>query len=106
MGLIIYMIISTFLGFCGVADSVRQPGQAFRAAGRSKSFWVLVNILGMITLVGGVVTWAVYSYGGARKGVVKNGGYNRSREIGIRQMRRDVNREDRAQRRWDERNNG
>jgi hypothetical protein len=102
-GLIVWMVISTFLGFCGFVDCLAQPSGAYRTAGKSKAVWALVTFVGMISLVGGVATWLLYSYGGTRRALVRNGGYNRpSREKRIREMRRQVNREDAAQRHWDE----
>ena len=99
----IFLVVSFFLGFCGFVDALKQPGRAFDVAGKSKRLWVLITFLGMVSVIGGAVTWAVYSYGGTRKAVVRGGGYNRpSRESHIRETRRQVNREDEAQRMWDD----
>lgn len=107
MGFILFILVSTFLGFCGFVDAAKQPGPAYQVAGKSKGLWVLVTFLGMISLVGGVVTWGLYSYGGTRKAVVRAGGYNRpSRESAIRETRRQANREDRAQQLWDDHDDG
>jgi hypothetical protein len=77
MGILIYCIISFFLGFCGFVDALFQPSRAWANAGRSKGLWILITFLGMITVFPGWVTWAVYSYGGTRRAVVRNGGYMR-----------------------------
>jgi hypothetical protein len=104
----VIMIISTLLGFCGLADSIVQPGKAYRAAHKSKALWVLLNLVGMLTLVGGAVTWAVYSYGGTRKSVVNKGGYYRPTVGGsmseqrARKIRAQANAQDRAERIWEE----
>ena len=79
----IYAGISGFLGFCGFADCCVQPRQAWRNAGRSKPVWLLITFVGMITLVAGWITWALYSYGGTRHAVVRGGGYRRPQVGGI-----------------------
>jgi hypothetical protein len=76
-GTIIYLLISGFLGFCGFVDALHQPSAAWHRAGKSKVLWVLITFVGMITVLPGWITWAVYSYGGTRKAVVRNGGFNR-----------------------------
>jgi hypothetical protein len=87
MGLFIYCGISLFLGFCGFVDAARQPSRAWTNAGRTKVLWVLITFAGMISVVGGWLTWALYSYGGTRRAVVRKGGYNRpSREAGTREQ--------------------
>jgi Protein of unknown function (DUF2510) len=73
----IYAGISGFLGFCGFADCFVQPRRAWQNAGRSKPAWLLITFVGMITLVAGWITWALYSYGGTRRAVVRGGGYRR-----------------------------
>jgi hypothetical protein len=77
-GFLIYCAISLFLGFCGFVDSLVQPRWAYTNAHKSKFFWVLVNMVGMLSIVGGAVTWFVYSYLGTRRAVVRKGGYNRT----------------------------
>jgi hypothetical protein len=73
----IYVIISAFMGFCGFVDSARQPRRAWRNAGKSKSLWVLINLIGMLSIYGGAMTFLAYTYGGTRKAVVNSGGVNR-----------------------------
>ncbi len=97
----VFMLVSTFLGFCGFVDAWKQPKQAFRTSGHSKALWVFIGAVGMFSLVGGIVTWAIYSYGGVRRDVVKAGGYNRpSREARVREMTRLVDAERQAQEGW------
>ena len=94
--------VSIFLGFCGLADAIKQPTQAFRASGHSKPLWVLIELVGMLSIVGGAVTFLVYSYGGVRRDVVKAGGYNRpsSYSTTVREMTRSVDAERQAQQIW------
>jgi hypothetical protein len=90
-GLIWYCVISGFLGFCGFCDSLAQPARAYRLAGVSKPLWVVINLVGMLSVVGGVLSFLVYSYGGPRRKVVKHGGYNRpTREKPVREMARYI----------------
>jgi hypothetical protein len=72
----IYAGISCFLGFCGFVDCFFQPRQAWKNARRSKALWLLITFVGMVTVVAGWLTWAVYSFG-PRRAVVRSGGYRR-----------------------------
>lgn len=86
-GVIIFIVISLFCGFCGFVDSVAQPARAYRQARVSKPLWVMINLLGMLSVVGGIVTFLLYSYGGPRRKLVRAGGYNRpSREMYARKV--------------------
>ena len=72
-GFVIYCVVSGFLGFCGFVDAWHQPRRAWKNAGRSKLLWVLITMLGMLSVVAGSVTWALYSYGGTRRAIVGAG---------------------------------
>ena len=79
-GFIVYAVISTFFGFCGFVDTLAQPRRAFRNAGHSKLVWTLIGFVGMVSVVGGAPTFAIYTWGGIRRQVVRSGGFDRPRK--------------------------
>ena len=69
-----FIIVSWFLGLCGVIDVLRQPKRGFGSAGHSKRLWLAVEVVGTLLSYTGIFTWAAYSIW-VRPSVVKAGGH-------------------------------
>jgi hypothetical protein len=69
---ILYLFIAWWLGFVGIMASLWQPSAAYRATGRSKLRWVVIELVGF-ALGLGLITWFAFRFF-VRESLKENGG--------------------------------
>lgn len=57
-----YIIVSWFAGLCGIVGVLRQPAAAFRRAGRSKAWWLIIQVVGFASCFLGIFFWAAWHF--------------------------------------------
>lgn len=84
-GLVVYLVATYVLGVVGVLSVIRQPRRAFQAAGHSKYLWLLIELLGLVFVLG-ALTFLIYRIW-ILPGVRKAGGHRRQKSTSSYQGR-------------------